>query len=313
MSRRIPLAAATAGGGMLAAAFLSTTVAAADDSGAGEAPDISSNAFTVPDGTTFDPGTDGFNDVNSVLGGAPLLAFGTVNQDLDVYVGGNDVGSATTSVDASSILGIENAQFTVTGVTANADTIEAALTADGSNVNFDTANFDAAQLAAVLADPDADFALNYGDGDITTEQVKFAVGASNLTIQGTSVNASDIADALNDAGVTANLPDDGSVYSVTDLTSGLPGLEAAGLGIYNVYEATPGEDGANIQDVLVTPLGNFDLSTMFNAISPFDLGSTTGGVDASGGGLFGGDDAGLGDLFGVEDGGGSDILSNIFG
>jgi hypothetical protein len=60
MNRRTCVAAVAAtAAGPLAAAFLHGGVAVADTTGT--AADISDNAFTV-DGTTFDPGSEGYNE-----------------------------------------------------------------------------------------------------------------------------------------------------------------------------------------------------------------------------------------------------------
>lgn len=65
-----------------------------------------------------------------------------------------------------------------------------------------------------------------------------------------------------------------SVYSVTDF----------GLGFSNVYVATPDDTGdaaGSIQDFLVTPFGNVDLSSMFasfDAIAAFDPADAVAGV-----------------------------------
>lgn len=74
-------------------------------------------------------------------------------------------------------------------------------------------------------------------------------------------------------GVTAGLPADGTVYSVTDL-----------FGWTNIYQAVPGLDGsaASISDVLVTPFGNMDLSWMFSgfdATADFNPGDILAGLD----------------------------------
>jgi hypothetical protein len=123
--------------------------------------------------------------------------------------------------------------------------------------------------------------------------------------------ADQIAEALNNANNGADLPDDGTVYSLTNF----------GFGFENVYEAIPNDDGdaaANIQDTLITPFGNFDLSTPFDAIANLMPGDAAGGVDASGGGgglfggLFGGSGAGQGTGAGVEtDASTSDIQSAL--
>jgi hypothetical protein len=99
--------------------------------------------------------------------------------------------------------------------------------------------------------------------------------------------------------------------------------------------APDGDAAPTITDVLVTPLGNFDLSTMFNALADLDPGNAAAGVDdtpgsapfgglldwisglfsgsGDGGGLF--DGGGFADLFGGEDGGSSDFFDpgSLFG
>jgi hypothetical protein len=64
-------------------------------------------------------------------------------------------------------------------------------------------------------------------------------------------------------GDATGLPAVGTVYSVTDL----------GSGYENVYEAIPNADStaaSSITDTLVTPFGNIDLSTPYDAIAKLD-------------------------------------------
>jgi hypothetical protein len=72
MNRRIPLVAGTAGGGLLLAAFLQAAVAAAETEGGAGAGDA---AFTV-DGITFDPGSDGYDEISPLFSNAPVLGIG---------------------------------------------------------------------------------------------------------------------------------------------------------------------------------------------------------------------------------------------
>jgi hypothetical protein len=181
------------------------------DGGAG-----SDNAFTVG-GFTFDPGSDGWSDIEPLYGVAPLMEIGggtidlravigagqptpLATQDLEVYNNaGDQVGTVDTDVMTSNILGIETTQFTI-------DDIDAA------------------------------------------------------------------------AGGSDALPEVGTVYSVTDL----------GGGFANVYIAVPGDDGAaSITDTFVTPWGNVDVVTDFDATAPLDPGDAAAGVTDAGGGLFG--------------------------
>jgi hypothetical protein len=224
MNRRIPFAAGAAGAGLLAAAFLQAAVAAADSSD--DAADISSNAFTI-DGTTFDPGSDGYNGIDSLFTNAPLLDIGTTkplgiidlgSQDLTAYDSeGSELGTVTTSVNDANILGIDAAQFTVSSV--------------------------------------------------------------------------DPADGVD----SDDLPAEGTIYSITNI----------GFGFENIYEAVPNDDGdgaASISDTFVTPFGNFDIPTEFDAISQLDPGDAFDGLDTSGS-----DSGGFGDLLGgLGSSGGSD-------
>jgi hypothetical protein len=266
-------------------------------SGASESTFGSDNGFIAPDGLTLDPGSDGYDSVSPLFGVAPLLQIGggeldgnpLAEQTLDVYdTDGTEIGTADTGVNVSNILGIESAQFTVEGTDASgvetdasASDISDALSSAGLT-DSDVNGGDLSDLAS---------ALQSGDG---TDVLGDDVGNSDITdaLQGSDVsladdtNAGDIADALDSADVPggdgADLPDDGTVYSITDF----------GFGFENVYEAIPADDGdsaATIQDTLVTPFGNFDLSTPFDAIANLMPGDAAGGVDgSSGGGLLGG-------------------------
>jgi hypothetical protein len=149
----------------------------------------------------------------------------------------------------------------------------------------------------------------YGDGgDTLLGEIDTTQNVSNIfgiySAQFTVTDAAPGGDAAED-----DLPAVGAVYAVTDL----------GLGFENVYEADPtGDGGADITDTLVTPFGDFDLSTPFNAVAELMPADVFADTDTSGGDLFsglfgglGGDDSAssLGDIFGGEDGG----LSDIFG
>jgi hypothetical protein len=297
MNRRIPLTAATAGGGLLAAAFLQAVVAAAETDG--DTGTISDNAFTV-DGTTFVgttfAGTDGFNDVHPIFGIAPLLEIGggqiqqgvfLAPQDLEVSdSSGADLGSVTTGVNASNILGIDSAQFTVSGVTPTLAEIQSGL-ADASGISFGAGtDFDAADLAAALAARNLDFGSTITADDITTALVDTPIGNAlgiNYLAQfdpddvepGITFTPSAAADALN-AVSTADLPADGTVYSLTNL----------GGGFENVYAATPNADGtaaASITDTVQTPFGNFDIPTTYDAVANLDPGSAFDGLAVNGG------------------------------
>jgi hypothetical protein len=87
------------------------------------------------------------------------------------------------------------------------------------------------------------------------------------------VASEDAASGLT-ASQAAELPAVGTIYSVTDF----------GSGFENIYEAVPNADvtaASSITDTLVTPFGDFQLPSMFDAIAALDPGAAAGGVDAA--------------------------------
>jgi len=276
-----------------------------DVGGTAAAAGASANAFTI-DGTTFDPGSGGFDHIMPLFGIAPLLEIGgghittpppiffipglnivPAQQELEVYSGGSDVGSVNTEVDSADILGIDSTQLTVLGAAPTSDIVQGAL---GSNTDISfgaAAPITEGDLASALAGSGLTF-----NGEITAQEVINALGhtpiAGDLGITdpiysntgsfssgdvaaGITFNPTDAADALNGIS-TADLPDVGTVFSVTDL----------GGGFENVYEAIPNAAGtaaANITDTLVTPFGNLDLSSPFDAIAELMPGNAAAGVD----------------------------------
>ena len=129
MHRRLILAGLAATGGIVTSAFLQVAVAAADISATG------ADAFTIGD-FTFDPFTvgaagadvEGFSSIVPLSSAAPLLELGggtalglnLAPQDFEVFSPstGADLGSITTNETVTSLLGLPNAEFTVTGDTA---------------------------------------------------------------------------------------------------------------------------------------------------------------------------------------------------
>lgn len=254
-----------------------------------DAAGLSDNAFTIGD-TTFDPGSDGINVATplSLASFAPLLNFeassinlsgtgpdGTqADQLFDVYSNGEQVGSVQSFLWYSDVLGIDSTQFTVGSVAPATSALASALAAD---LDFDNADFTAQDLAAALAANGA--ILDYGSGDISSDDVIVALLPSGIDISGSGITNDEIATVLNNISL-ADLPTVGTVYSVTDL----------GGGFANVYQAVPGADGGpgTVTDTLVTPFGNFDIPTSFDATVPLDpaaplgaLAVTSGNADLS--------------------------------
>jgi hypothetical protein len=120
----------------------------------------------------------------------------------------------------------------------------------------------------------------YGSDGTDLGTVDTGVNVSNvLGIETTefTVTGSDAAEGVD----ADQLPADGTVYSVTDL----------GNGYENIYEAVPGSgsSSADITDTLVTPFGNFDLSSLFGG---FDATADINPGDVFGVGADAGGDAG---------------------
>jgi hypothetical protein len=143
MNRRLMLAGLAATGGLVTAAFLQAAVAVADVSATG------ADAFTIGD-FTFDPFTvgaggadvEGFAPVDPLSGAAPLLTLGggtalgipLAPQHFEVFdpTSGTDLGSIDTNETVASLLGLTNAEFTVTSDTAAAGGSDSALPTVGS-------------------------------------------------------------------------------------------------------------------------------------------------------------------------------------
>ncbi len=132
MHHRLILAGLAATGGLVTSAFLQVAVAAADAPSADGA-----DAFTIGS-YTFDPYTsiigvgdvEGFAGVFPLSGASPLLEIGGGDvlggilplgpQDFEVFdpSTGADLGSIDTNETVTNLLGLTNAEFTVTGDTA---------------------------------------------------------------------------------------------------------------------------------------------------------------------------------------------------
>jgi hypothetical protein len=143
MHHRLVLAGLAATGGLLTTAFLQVAVAAADTADVVNA--TGADAFTLGS-FTFDPftspGVEGFDPVAPLSGAAPLLTLGggtalgipLATQDFEVFdpTSGTDLGSIDTNETVASLLGLTNAEFTVTSDTAAAGGSDSALPTVGS-------------------------------------------------------------------------------------------------------------------------------------------------------------------------------------
>jgi hypothetical protein len=145
MHRRVILAGFAATGGLLTSAFLQVAVAAAD-TGADVVSATGADAFTIGN-YTFDPftspGVEGFDLVSPLSSAPPLLTLGggsldgilpLAQQDFEVFNPSTDadLGSIDTTETVSNLLGLTNAEFTVTSDTAAAGGSASALPTVGS-------------------------------------------------------------------------------------------------------------------------------------------------------------------------------------
>jgi hypothetical protein len=226
MHRRLILAGLAATGGLVTSAFLQVAVAAADAPSA-----TGADAFTIGD-FTFDPYTvgtggadvEGFSGVNTLSGASPLLELGggtalgipLASQDFDVFSPstGAALGSIDTDETVTNLLGLTNAEFTVTSATAasgestsdlptvgsvydafnfgngyeniytaipstsgGADTITDTLVTPSGDVNLDSL-FGSVDAAAPLSPGDAFTGLEAGDSSIGADA--FSIGGFTL-------------------------------------------------------------------------------------------------------------------------------------
>ncbi|HXO11543.1 MAG TPA: hypothetical protein VN871_04175, partial [Mycobacterium sp.] len=134
-----------------------------------------------------------------------------------------------------------------------------------------------------LAEPDSTFSFAtqaveaYDSSGTDLGSLTFGENMSNILgfINTTQFGvASEVAASGLTPSQAAELPAVGTVYSVTDF----------GSGFENIYEAIPNADdtaASSIIDTLVTPFGNIDVPSMFDAIAPLDPGAAAAGVDAA--------------------------------
>ncbi len=226
--------------------------------------------YTPPD-TLTDVGTvysvtnlgGGFENVYVATPDADGTAAGHITDTLVTPFGNLNI---PTSYDATAPMG-PGAAFTGLGVTSDATGLsDNAFTIDGTTF-----------------DPGADGLT--GIGPTTGIAPLLQIGGGSLA--GIPLGSADL-DVYDSSGA-----DLGSV-DTTVTTSNLLGfidttqlsVTNFGSGWENVYEAIPNPDGtaaSSITDTLITPFGNVDLSSVFDAIAPLDPGDAAAGVSDAGG------------------------------
>jgi hypothetical protein len=183
MHRRLILAGFAATGGLVASAFLQVAVAAADAPGA--------DAFTIGS-FTFDPFTvgttgadvEGFSPVEPLSAAPPLLTLGGGNilgilplatQNFEVFdpSTGADLGSIDTDETVTSLLGLTNAEFTVTSDTAAAGGSASDLPTVGSV-------YDSFNLGNGFENIYTDIPSTTGGADTITDELVTPFGDVNL-------------------------------------------------------------------------------------------------------------------------------------
>jgi hypothetical protein len=131
MNRRITLTMGAAAGGMLASAILPVAIAFADASDTAVFPDAPGvDSFTIGDYTfdpylgdtvVTDPGTEGFNPVVEGTGTPGYFETGETGQNFEVFSTASgsstptELGSISTTENVTSLFGITNTGFDVTG------------------------------------------------------------------------------------------------------------------------------------------------------------------------------------------------------
>jgi hypothetical protein len=244
-------------------------------------PDLSDVAGALANSDDIDFGGDDEikgADVTSALGDAGLTI------DDDAKFDADDIASALKGLDDDA------------GKDAVSNALnEASIKASGFNADDPSLS----DVAAALADSDDTDALG---GDVKGDDVTSALGDAGITIDDDAKSdAGDIASALNAADVPTNegdtvgsfdavidhskflgifdnnteltVPNDADFSDVPD-GAGLPAgttfdYTDIGLGFENVYTEIPAGadgDGGGIQDILVTPFGDYDVTPIAEVI-----------------------------------------------
>ena len=233
-------------------------------------PDVTADGVTTP-GTVTDTLVTPFGNINLDS------LFGNINDANPLDPGdaltGLQAGDSAIGADAFSIGGTTFDPTLTAGGAEGFTPVEQLLGAPPLlDLGGGTPSIDGITLSLASQD------FNVYDGTATTDQIGSITTNDEVTnllgITNTEFTVT-AATPLGDA-PAGELPTVGSVYDVLNLG-----------GLENVYTAIPGVDGGadTITDTLVTPFGNFDLSSLFaglDAASALDPGAAIGsGLDAA--------------------------------
>ncbi|MBS9536075.1 hypothetical protein KIH27_21055 [Mycobacterium sp. M1] len=264
MNHRSILSAGGVTAGLLTAAFLPAAAAVADP-GIGAAGDTGATALPV--GLTAGTGTP------APLGDTGALPAGPTATGADPL---GDTGSLTpAAVSPTAVTPDSTPDATSTGTdgfTLGQDTFNP-VQADGTPGFTPLSPLFSAPPFFQAGDGDQTFDLTGGSGGTDLGSVTTSEDVTNLFggIHNTEFTITGVNPA---AGETASdLPAMGSVYDVANF----------GNGYENVYTDIPGADGSanSITDTLVTPFGDVNIPTSFDAAALLDPGAAFSGVDLS--------------------------------
>lgn len=269
MSRRIISLVGGATAGLLTATFLPATVALAD-SGVGTAGNVGGTALPV-ELTSNVAGTGG----PAALGDAGALG-ANVNAPTPNPLGELGalspipIASTPDATPGDDVAPVADHSFTIGDHTFDA------VQDDGSDGFNPVSPLFSAPPFFQVGEGEQSFDVSSGTGDDATElgSVTASTNVTNLFggIYGTQFTITDVDPA--DGATESDLPTEGTVYSVLNF----------GNGFSNVYTAIPGVDGADtdITNTLVTPFGDFDVPTDFDATGLLDPGDAFSGLSAVG-------------------------------
>lgn len=300
MNRRIILPIGGATVGLLTTAFLPAAIAFADN-GTGTAGDVGSTALgstlgggaplgatgaISPDASTPSPtslgdtgGTPSLGDTGGIIPNASTPSISPLG-DTGSTAPLGDLGSLTPSAGVPTA-GIPDATPGDTtpggsdGFTIGQDTFNP-VQADGSEGFSPVSPLFSAPPFFQVGSGDQSFDVTSGTGSGATDlgNVTTSEDVSNLFggIHNTEFTITGVDPA---SGATAaDLPAVGSVFDVANF----------GNGFQNIYSDIPGADGSanTITDTLVTPLGDFNIPTDFDAAAQLDPGDAFSGVSSLG-------------------------------
>lgn len=293
MNRRIILTVGGVTAGLLTTTFVPTGVAFADN-GAGTVGDVGSTTLTS--GLGSNPGATALLGSTGALGPdmtapspTPLGDTGAITPSTGTTpeagtTGSSplgDTGGLTPTVGTPDTTPGDTTPTGSEGFTIGQDTFTP-VQADGSEGFTPLTPLFSAPPFFQVGEGDQSFDVSSGTGSGATDlgNVTASENVTNLFggVHNTEFTITDVDPA---SGATAaDLPAVGTVYDVANF----------GNGFENIYTDIPGTDGAanTITDTLITPFGDFNIPTDFDAAALLDPGDAFSGLSALGADAAGG-------------------------